>query len=165
MTPRERRLLADVADLRGLESENVEVASSGPAPERYTVTVHGPGLEPGKDDPRLRDQHQFDVYLPLGYPRRPPVVVWQSPIFHPNILPPTEQGCVCIKDWQPSRSLLEVCLQLVGMATFGVFDLEQPLNRKAADWVRAAGLAPGEDLASALSRTPATAKGEQSGGS
>jgi ubiquitin-protein ligase len=165
MTPRERRLLADATDLRGLESETVEIASPGPAPERYTITVHGPGLEPGGDGPRLRDEHQFDVYLPLGYPRRPPVVVWQSPIFHPNILPPTEQGCVCIEDWLPSRSLLEVCLQLVGMATYTVFDLEHPLNRKAADWVRAGGLVPGDDLAPALSQAPATANGEQSGGS
>lgn len=167
MTPRERRLLSDQADLRELESGSVSVASHGPMPEHYTITVRGDGLEPGDDGlPRLRGEHQFDVYLPLGYPRRPPVVSWQSPVFHPNILSPAEQGCVCIDAWHPSQSILNLCQRLVAMATYDAFDLERSLNRAATEWLQRTGMQPGDDLASALARTDAaTAHGEQSGGS
>jgi ubiquitin-protein ligase len=155
MTPRERRLLADQAELRELDgSDGVEVVSRGPMPEQYTVTARGDGLGPGGNGaPVLRDEHRFDVYLPLGYPRQSPVVAWQTPIFHPNVLGLEDQGCVCVEGWGPSRSIGELCRGLIEMATYRAFDLERPLNRKAAEWVRATGLEPGGALRDAVAAT------------
>lgn len=152
MTPRERRLLADLAEIRELEAmENVDVAAGGSLPERYSIAVRGEGLEPGDDgQPAIRTEHRFDIYLPLGYPRQAPVIAWQTPIFHPNILAPADQGCVCIEAWHPSRGIGELCRELIEMATYRFFNLEQPLNPVAGEWVRTVGLKPGGVLRDAV---------------
>src|SRR5438045_2575180 len=99
MSPRERRLLADRDELQTLaDSGRIECVGEGPMPERYEVGFRALGLAPGPEgEPILQREHRFDLYLPLDYPRRQPIVAWQTPIFHPEILPPEAEGCICFR--------------------------------------------------------------------
>jgi ubiquitin-protein ligase len=148
MKPRERRLLADYSELQALVAAGrLELSVNGPMPEHYVVSCHALGLAPGHDGrPVLRHKHRFELYLPLDYPRHPPIIAWQTPIFHPDILPPEAQGGVCFDSWTPATSLAEVCTRLIRMVEYREFDLANPLNREAAKWAREQGLAPGSML-------------------
>jgi ubiquitin-protein ligase len=55
------------------------------------------------------DIHQFLMTIPESYPYEKPIVEWQTPIFHPNIMDPKDGGKVCTKllnDWRFSSNLL-----------------------------------------------------------
>ena len=41
-------------------------------------------------------EHSFDLYLGEDFPYERPRVIWRTRIFHPNIMPPSEGGAVCI---------------------------------------------------------------------
>src|SRR5947209_17941769 len=98
MTPRDRRLLTDLRDMEALaEGGGVSFRTEGDPPELYHLMLTAPGL--ALDQRRtlaVRQLHRCDVYLHLDYPRRPPVVTWLTPVFHPNLLGPERNGGVCI---------------------------------------------------------------------
>ena len=53
--------------------------------------------------------HKMRVDITKDYPYQKPVVRWRTEIFHPNIVPPSRGGWVCIKlldDWSFSSNLL-----------------------------------------------------------
>ncbi len=66
--------------------------------------------------PVLRDgkvcdgaQHRMKVIITENYPYEKPIVRWQTPIFHPNIMLPRDGGYVCTKlldSWNFSSNLL-----------------------------------------------------------
>ena len=81
--------------------------------------LNGPGLAlSGDGQLTVRNLHRCDVYLHLDYPRRPPVVTWLTPIFHPNILGPERNGGVCIGSWSAAESLADLCVRLRDLVTY-----------------------------------------------
>ncbi len=53
--------------------------------------------------------HKMRIDITTDYPYQKPIVRWQTEIFHPNIVPPSRGGWVCIKlldDWSFSSNLL-----------------------------------------------------------
>ena len=53
--------------------------------------------------------HEFMVTITDNYPYEKPIVRWRTDIFHPNIMPPKEDGHVCTKlldTWNFSSNLL-----------------------------------------------------------
>lgn len=53
--------------------------------------------------------HKMRVDISKDYPYQKPTVRWETDIFHPNIVPPSRGGWVCIKlldDWSFSSNLL-----------------------------------------------------------
>lgn len=152
MSPRERRLVADQAELSALaEERNWELTALGDPAESYRLTIKAPGVAlDGDGSPTLIGEHRFSVYLHTDYPRLPPIVQWLTPIFHPNILPPDRHGAVCIGSWSPSESLADLVARLVDLATYRAFNLGDVLNPAAADWARSRDLSPGQPLAVAF---------------
>lgn len=56
-----------------------------------------------------RSEHRFKIVITENYPYEKPIVRWQSPIFHPNIMLPRDGGYVCTKlldAWNFSSNLL-----------------------------------------------------------
>lgn len=56
-----------------------------------------------------RDQHRFSIILSQEYPFEKPLVIWRTPIFHPNVMMPEDGGHVCIKlldEWSFNSTLL-----------------------------------------------------------
>ena len=70
------------------------------------LRVPGPDWEDGKIVNRF--VHRFGVVITDEYPVEKPIVKWQTPIFHPNIMPPEDGGYVCTKlleNWDFSSNL------------------------------------------------------------
>ncbi len=69
--------------------------------------VPGPVLVAGKVQDRT--EHAMQITITPEYPYEKPVVRWQTPIFHPNIMLPRDGGYVCTKlldSWSFSSNLL-----------------------------------------------------------
>lgn len=66
----------------------------------------GPVMENGKLT--YRYHHQLQLIIGREYPFEKPLVIWRTPIFHPNIMMPEDGGHVCIKllsDWSFNSTL------------------------------------------------------------
>ena len=78
-------------------------------PMKVDVTLEktpGPLMENGKLV--YRYQHKLQLIIGREYPFEKPLVIWQTPIFHPNIMMPEDGGHVCIKllsDWSFNSTL------------------------------------------------------------
>lgn len=153
MSPRHRRLVADMADLDALaQQQPLFYTASGDPPDRYQVRIDVNGLErDSRGQVHIRDNHEFGIYLPIDYPRKPPAIAWQTPIFHPNILGPDRNGAVCLGSWAPGEGLADLCRRLMRMVTYEMFNVEDALNTEAGEWVRERGLEPGTEALDAVS--------------
>jgi len=55
------------------------------------------------------NEHRYKVVINEEYPYEKPKARWETPIFHPNIMPPEDGGYVCIKlldKWSFGSTLL-----------------------------------------------------------
>ncbi len=148
MSPRSRRLLSDLQQMEELAGNgSVTFRTEGNPPDNYHLMLNGLGLALGSDGRlTVRNLHRCDVYLHLDYPRRPPVVTWLTPIFHPNILGPERSGGVCLGSWSAAESLADLCMRLRELATYHSLNASDPLNVEAAGWVLHNQVKPGEDI-------------------
>ncbi len=148
MSPRSRRLISDLRQIEELACRG-EIAfhSEGDPPDVYQLMLNGSGLARGAEDRLVvRDVHRCQVYLHLDYPRRPPVVSWLTPIFHPNILGPDRNGGVCLGSWSAAESLADLCERLLEMVTYRSFNADDALDLEAAHWVVEHSVKPGDDV-------------------
>jgi ubiquitin-protein ligase len=152
MSPRERRLRADRRDLDELAVKaGVRYSCEGDPPDRYLIAFEADGLAPGVGGrPELQREHRVACYLHLDYPRHAPLLVWQTPIFHPNILGPERHGAVCLGSWSPSESLADLCRRLIELAAWRSFSVADALDPAAAEWATQHEIEPGRDVAEAL---------------
>jgi ubiquitin-conjugating enzyme E2 C len=79
-------------------------------PVSIRVTMRGvPG--PIIKDSRVTSNstHRFTMKITDEYPYHKPIVIWETPIFHPNIMTPEDGGFVCTKlldEWSFNANLL-----------------------------------------------------------
>jgi ubiquitin-conjugating enzyme E2 C len=79
-------------------------------PVTIKVTMRGvPG--PVLKDGRVTSQsvHKFTMKITEEYPYHKPIVIWETGIFHPNIMTPDDGGFVCTKlldEWTFNANLL-----------------------------------------------------------
>jgi ubiquitin-protein ligase len=151
-SPRERRLASDLRQMTELAASGaLAFRSEGDPPERYRVLVTVPGLARSGDELGVRDLHRFETYLHRDYPRRPPLVQWLTPVFHPNLLGPERNGGVCIGSWSASESLADLCLRLRELVAWRALNADDALDPEAAAWAREHDVPAGADVA-ALAR-------------
>lgn len=79
-------------------------------PLEFRIHLVGiPSLELLEEDLVKRTTHTFSIIINEEYPFEKPLVLWRTPIFHPNIMLPDDGGHVCIKlldDWSFNSTLL-----------------------------------------------------------
>jgi ubiquitin-protein ligase len=144
MGPRDRRLLSDLRGMEQLaEQGQLTFRTEGNPPQTYHVMLSAPGLAPAAGGLTVRNLHRFDLYLHREYPRRPPIVTWLTPVFHPNLLGPERNGGVCIGSWNSAESLDDLCLRIDALVRYRSFNAADALNRAAAVWVTEHGVQPG----------------------
>jgi len=151
--PRDRRLCADRREVGELaeQLEHLSFICEGDPPDRYLFSFTAEGLGPSSDGGvDRRTEHQVACYLHLDYPRHAPLLVWQTPIFHPNILGPDRHGAVCLGSWSASESLADLCRRLIDLATWRSFSLTDALNADAGRWAAERGMRPGSRVEEAL---------------
>jgi len=139
-SPRQRRLEADNRSVEKLDAESsiFSYVGSGNPPTRYRLLFKGPGLARNASG-KIHIAHEHEIIVELGaaYPRLVPNLLWQTPVFHPNI---SNNGVVCLggygTHWVPSLTLDEMSTMLWDMIRYENFDINSPYNRDAAIWAR-----------------------------
>lgn len=139
-SPRDRRLAADARGMSELLAETsiLQADAKGHPPTHYRLKFHGTGLACDARGTVYRQEfHEVHLELGAAYPRMMPVLVWRTPVWHPNI---STSGVVCLggygTHWVPSLTLAELCTMLWDMIRYRNFDVNSPYNREAALWVR-----------------------------
>lgn len=135
MNPRLRRLNADFQKMMAVFSEHPfirVVHHEGTPPEKYVVEFRVQGLVPSGEGAFVAGQsHRAELFLPLDYPRRPPLCRMITPVFHPNIDPQK----ICIGDhWCAGQSLAHLVVRIAEMITYQSYNVKSPLNAEAAAW-------------------------------
>jgi ubiquitin-protein ligase len=150
MTPRDRRLLSDLRQMEALAAQGeIAFRAEGSPPEGYEVMFSVPGLALNSEGHLVvRRLHRCRFYLHRDYPRRPPVITWLTPVFHPNLLPPQRNGGVCIGSWSAAESLADLCVRLRDLVSYRAFNSRDALDKEAGYWVEQHGIEPGSDLES-----------------
>lgn len=131
---REARLKLDLERMQKLvrESSLISFDVRGNLPEQYMVRYRCTGLGSKQGDEI--NEHRVHITLGIDYPERPPTILWQTPIFHPNIKPP--YVCILGEAWKPKKLLDELVLQMGEMIQYKNYNVHDPLDRDAAEWVR-----------------------------
>lgn len=147
---REMALVADSHDMRRLKERDPRIdykTNRAQAPDVYELTFK---LEsfieylPGQmQSPQIGTVHKAKIVLGSLYPRKAPIVEWQTPIFHPNIHKESSQVClgVLMDRYQPGLGLARIVGLLIEMLEWRNFDIDNAYNKEAAEWanLRASG--------------------------
>jgi ubiquitin-protein ligase len=130
---REARLRLDLKLLEKLarESSLISFEAAGDPPERYIVRYRCKGLGSAHPGDVVSD-HKVEITLGAQYPSRPPLLVWKTRIFHPNIVPP--YVCVLGEAWKAKKTLDELVVQLGEMIQYKNYNVHDPLDEAAANW-------------------------------
>ncbi|RME56377.1 MAG: hypothetical protein D6795_01540 [Deltaproteobacteria bacterium] len=117
----------------GARADWFDFVTEGTPPTRYLLTFRCRGLMRVEDRIVISDFHQCRMLLGAHYPSHPPDVTWLTPIFHPNI----RGEAVCHSShWAASWSLADFVAELADMIRLAKHNVNSPLDRVAADWVR-----------------------------
>lgn len=138
---RQKRLHNDYQTMKEMlsNSEFIKITSIvGDPPETYKITFYCTGLaKDGKNsEPYKVQRHELEIYLHREYPTKPPLLSWQTKIFHPNILSYDRNGGVCIGTWTPATSLASLCVQIGEMVQYKIYNIKDPLDLEAVEWVK-----------------------------
>lgn len=123
---------------------DMTVAGSPPMmPTQYEISFvqrsFGPPDELG-GPPIPVTEHLIHVQFRADFPETPPLVFWESPIFHPNIYPqydceqarrrPSRKGLVCLgalsESYTPALSFADLCQTLIDMAAYRNYSVLEP---------------------------------------
>jgi ubiquitin-protein ligase len=144
--------MSDLRQMEDLASTGFSFRTEGNPPDLYHLLLNEHGIAIGADGQlAIRGLHRFDAYLHRAYPRRPPIITWLTPIFHPNILGPERNGGVCIGSWSAGESLADLCVRLRELVTYRSVNPADALNREAGEWAARHQVHSGADLAGLLS--------------
>ncbi|MFE4972068.1 effector-associated domain EAD1-containing protein [Kitasatospora sp. NPDC056651] len=123
-------------------------------PTEFEVEFTAVGLAPPRylgDDPLPAGEHRVLIVLGDDFPLRAPLVLWESPVFHPNVTgadhPSAPEGMVCLGElmaaYQPTMDFGRLCQILVDMARYVNYEVLHTdeggggwVNDEAAGWAR-----------------------------
>jgi len=127
-----KRLTKEYNDLsKTLTKEISENVSTGPVNENnllhWNATIFG-----AMGTPYAGGVFKLDIKFPNNYPFVPPVVRFQTRMFHPNI---SERGDICLdilkNHWSPAYTVTQVLLSIVSLLSDP--NPDDPLNPDAAE--------------------------------
>lgn len=133
---RDIRLRNDATDLQKLAAQCdwFDLRAEGDPPHTFHLTFRCRGLMKNAQNQVVETNlHKCTIQLTARYPTQAPNVTWHTPIFHPNI---RGQAVCHSNQWAPSWSLADFVVELSDMARFEKVNVNSPLDRTAADWVR-----------------------------
>lgn len=160
---REQRLRAVAAQIRafgaGWEGFRITFLDHPEVPTRIVVEFAAAGFVPPGDEggPLPVYHHRVTIDLPPMFPAMPPTVVWNTPIYHPNIWPAGAPGfrpyTVRVREilhaYEPELDFGRLCALLIDLAEFRYYDATLISDSAAARWRESsqvssqAGMPPG----------------------
>ena len=111
--------------------------AQGNPPNQYTIeyNIKGVKFDPSTGQTSFVTHHEVQIILLTEYPSSPPYCKIKTEIFHPNM----NESEIWIGDesaWSASTSLLDVVKHIARMISYQTYDLNSPLNEKAAGWAK-----------------------------
>jgi len=114
----------------------------GGAPEKYKVTFLCRGIVgiDASQNPIYGQSHEVEMYCHDDFPSAPPLLRWNTPIWHPNIQH-AEPKNVCINKpaWLGANGLVNLCHLMFDMVQYKNYHAlnvwPYPLDPDAARWV------------------------------
>ena len=109
-----KRIVRELADLRKDHPLN---CSAGPVDEADVFIWEGVLFGPD-DSPYSGGVFKVNIQFPVDYPFKPPRVVFNTKIYHPNI---NKAGFICLdilkNNWSPALTVSKVLLSILSMLT------------------------------------------------
>ncbi len=118
-----------------LTPEAFLAASPELPPEKYMIRFDCAGL--WKRDDGVIDRapyHLMEVVFGMDYPTRPPTFVWLTPIWHPNLRRP--YICLEGRPFAVGWTLDQIVQEVGRLVMYQSYNVNDPLNKEAADWAR-----------------------------
>jgi len=109
-----KRIIRELADLRKDPPLN---CSAGPVDEADVFIWEGVLFGPD-DSPYSGGVFKVNIQFPVDYPFKPPRVIFNTKIYHPNI---NKAGFICLdilkNNWSPALTVSKVLLSILSMLT------------------------------------------------
>lgn len=103
-------------------------------PQKYLIRYSCTGLlEPeGDEEPKTSDRHAMMVVFGYDFPAKAPIIIWYTPIWHPNFSRP--YVCTQGRPFAAGVPLARIVLMIGEMIQYRNYNLESPLNDAAKQW-------------------------------
>ena len=103
-------------------------------PEKYLIhyTCTGLAWHAGAPEPKRVSDHRMLVIYGWKFPTEPPLLIWLTEIWHPNIYGPR----VCLVDHHFAMNVLlaDLVIEVGRLIQYQRYNLNSPLNGEAALW-------------------------------
>jgi ubiquitin-protein ligase len=106
-------------------------------PGKYLIRYSCTGLlepEAEGDEPLTSNSHMMTVIFGYDFPAKPPILIWYTPIWHPNFATP--HVCTQGRPFSAGVSLNRIVLTVGEMIQYRNYNLADPLNLKAREWAQ-----------------------------
>eukprot|EP00002_Diphylleia_rotans_P019425 TRINITY_DN375_c0_g1_i3.p1 TRINITY_DN375_c0_g1~~TRINITY_DN375_c0_g1_i3.p1 ORF type:complete len:151 (-),score=19.32 TRINITY_DN375_c0_g1_i3:267-719(-) len=117
------RLTKELRDLQKSSDAEITLFPDAANIYRWTAFLKGP-----KGTPYEEGHFQLNITVPTTYPMAPPIVTFETKIFHPNVH--FKKGEICLDilktTWTPAWTLQSVCRAILALMSDPAAD--SPLN-------------------------------------
>lgn len=136
--PRQARLLNDYRSMEELRNQSggMLTFSVDRSYQHYTVTINGIETLVGTREESFTKNrtHVINIELTPEYPSKPPSVVFEKTIFHPNWW---ADGRLCYGgEWTINTSLKEYVIDVIRMMQYEIVNTSSPANVYANTWYK-----------------------------
>jgi ubiquitin-conjugating enzyme E2 D/E len=125
-----RRLQHELQDLSTSPPENCSVIPDAQDLFHWTARISGP-----RETPYESGRFDLDVSLPVEYPMKPPIVIFKTKIYHPNV---SSKGIICLdtlkEKWVPIKKVRDILSDIASMLEHP--NLENPLVPELAQQLK-----------------------------
>ena len=106
-----KRLKYEIQDIKKNPIENFSIGFDKDDIQKINATLFGP-----KDTLYENGIFYLKIYINDNYPFYPPIVKFETPVYHPNI---SKSGEICInvlkKDWSPILTIKKILLAITAL--------------------------------------------------
>ncbi|KFY32852.1 hypothetical protein V495_08670 [Pseudogymnoascus sp. VKM F-4514 (FW-929)] len=163
-----RRIAKELGDIQKDQSSTIEARAAGSGEDLTHLKATFPGPP---DTPYAGGQYVVDIKIPIEYPFRPPVMKFETRLWHPNVS--SQTGAICLDTlgsaWSPVLTIKSALLSLQSLlstpepkdpqdaevATMLMNNPEQ-FERQAREWAQKYAGAPVSSKASGAYQSPSS---------
>ena len=103
------------------------------APAKYLILYSCSGLvKPEQGEISESNFHAMSIVFGYDFPTRPPILIWYTPIWHPNFKTP--HVCTQGRPFAAGIPLDRIVLTVGEMVQYRNYNLQSPLNYAAKEW-------------------------------
>ncbi|ELR02265.1 hypothetical protein VC83_00637 [Pseudogymnoascus destructans] len=163
-----RRIAKELGDIQKDQSSSIEARAAGSGEDLTHLKATFPGPP---DTPYAGGQYVVDIKIPVEYPFRPPVMKFETRLWHPNVS--SQTGAICLDTlgsaWSPVLTIKSALLSLQSLlstpepkdpqdaevATM-LMNYPEQFERQAREWAQKYAGAPVSNKATGSYQSPSS---------